>query len=666
CAVEEPTEEKVDTKQNEMDEMDQVASELGTSNLVRHSDEDGKEETVYVIMNADGVNESTIVSEWLKNPQGEQNLKDNSNLEEIEVVKGNATLTSNSEGNLEWNTSGEDVYYRGTTKKELPVSMNVNCKLDGKSMKASELKDVTGHIEIDYKYINRMYKNVDIDGNTHAIYQPFTTITGLLFDNNQVSNIKVTNGKVIDSGASSVVFGIALPGLKESLGLDDFDQDITIPESITIEADVVNFTMPMAITVVSNTALSALNLDDIESVDELKDKMNQLSDGMNQLMDGSVKLSDGMNALASGTQSLSDGVAQLDNGAGQLDAGAKQLLSGAGELKSGAGQLYDGATSLQGGAQQLAGGLQALNDKAPALAAGVESIKNGADSLNAGLGQLTANNDSLNGGATQVASGLAALSNGVDQMGTTVNTCATNAAGAIMLLNNLKTGDPTGDAQLDGVIALLNGYSALDVTINGDGTATNPGMANSVKALSAGADSLKTGVEQYTGGVSQVKSGADQLASGATALNDSVPALTQGITQLKDGANALAAGTTSLKDGAGKLYDGTGKLTDGVSELSDGTGKLKNGTSELNSGVYTLTDGIAQLVDGSGQLKDGIIQFNNEGISKLADLVNNDLDGYYERLCAIRDYAKEFTSFTMDEQNEGNSVKFIYKTNSAE
>ena len=82
----------------------------------------------------------------------------------------------------------------------------------------------------------------------------------------------------------------------------------------------------------------------------------------------------------------------------------------------------------------------------------------------------------------------------------------------------------------------------------------------------------------------------------------------------------------------------------------------------LKDGVISLSDGVSKLLDGSADLKDGVIDFNDEGISKITDLVNNDIDKYYDRLVAVRDYAKEYTTFAGANDGIDSSVKFIFKT----
>ena len=49
-------------------------------------------------------------------------------------------------------------------------------------------------------------------------------------------------------------------------------------------------------------------------------------------------------------------------------------------------------------------------------------------------------------------------------------------------------------------------------------------------------------------------------------------------------------------------------------------------------------------------------------IDKITDLVSNNIEKYYDRLCAVRDYADEYTSFAGSGNDTDSSVKFIIRT----
>ena len=60
-----------------------------------------------------------------------------------------------------------------------------------------------------------------------------------------------------------------------------------------------------------------------------------------------------------------------------------------------------------------------------------------------------------------------------------------------------------------------------------------------------------------------------------------------------------------------------------------------SGTSTLSSGSAQVKSGIKSLADGAKKLSDGTKEFDEEGIQKLSDLVDDDLQDILDRLDAI-------------------------------
>lgn len=681
-------------EENNLKELQNAVEELaGNSDIVRHSSTAGKEETVYAILDAGGNPVETIVSEWLKNPEGKDDLSDVTELQDISVVKGDSSYVADGEKKVTWKTGGNDVYYQGTTTKELPVKVSIQYELDGNVVEPSVLEGASGHLKMTFSYENNTAKEVTVAGEKCTIYQPFVMLSGLILDNEKVSNVTVENGSAVNNGDSTMVFGIAMPGLKESLGMNDLKNDdgeeidINIPENVVIEADITDFSLLMTLTVASNSALEELGLDDIDSIDDLKADMDELTNGMNDIIDGTTQLDDGVGELSGGTGELSDGVNKLSDG-------TVEFVEGAHKLSDGAAQVNDGAIALKNG-------LSNLKQGTPALVTGIGALSSGADELSGGLNTIISNNDTLNGGAVQLsdglntlnaslndaeaqakiqalasgsstfATGLSQTADGLSQITAGYNYSEGDVANLIAGLSSYAdaltaSNDPNGiyiqkmietyKSLYDKVAQAASGVSDLKTEyakIDG-GIGTTAGSINDVSyavgQLAAGAGQLKEGVAGYTTGVSQAASGAKTLDEGLASLNSQVPVLVGGIDQLVSGADALASGT--------------GELSNGASSLSSGADELNHGTGELKNGVSSLLDGVAELLDGTGELKEGVIKFNEEGIKKLADLVNKDLEKYYDRLCAVQDYAREYSSFTGCEEGTECSVKFIYKTDS--
>lgn len=706
-----------------IEEMDSVVQSMEAANLITHSDSSGKEETVYVLLDANGNKTDTIVSEWLKNPEGAQTMYDSTKLKDVEVVKGNASYTQDDDM-LVWNSDGGDIYYQGKSDKEVPVNVEVTYTLNDAKVDATEIDHASGHLVVNYNYTNNYAGEMVIDGERRTVYQPFAMMTGMMLDNEKVSNIEVTNGKAINSGDYTIVFGMAMPGLAESLGIDS--DEIEIPESVIVEADVQDFSMPMTVTVASNNALSELGLDEFDSVDELKDKAGQLNDGINMLSDGAGQLNDGIITLSDGTDSLKDGTMDLVSGVGALNDGAVSLSDGAGKLSDGTKKLSGGATQVNDGAGALKDGLHKLKDNTPALESGVNDLSSGAADLKDGLSKINTNSAELNKGAESLVEGanqlatdlnslsnsVTALSNGatgvsegatqtevdVDKVLEVYESVVGNLNGILETLDTqiedleslpddateaqkqaaqeeLNTLNPLKD-NIDGCLSDLNSVkpqterlSQPMPTLASDAATLDSGInqtltqaQDAANALSIGAKDLKDGIEEYTAGVASCTDGATKLNDGLTALKGQLPALSEGLNKLTDGADSLAAGTDELAKGAGELVTGSSNLADGAMQLADGTGRLNDGSIELKDGVIRLSDGVYELLDGSGRLKEGVEEYRTEGIDKITDLVNNNIEKYYDRLCAVRDYADEYTSFAGSGNDTDSSVKFIIRT----
>ena len=125
---------------------------------------------------------------------------------------------------------------------------------------------------------------------------------------------------------------------------------------------------------------------------------------------------------------------------------------------------------------------------------------------------------------------------------------------------------------------------------------------------------------------------------------------------------AYTAGGASASSGSGQLTEGSQKLYDGTKELAEGTGKLKDGTHELRDGGDKLIHGIQQLWEGGQELADGVNKFNEEGIQKLVETFDDDVQGLADRLRAIQDVSRKYRSFAGISDDMEGSVKFVYKT----
>ncbi len=70
-------------------------------------------------------------------------------------------------------------------------------------------------------YTNKEKKTVSVDGKQEEVYTPFVMMTGMILPNETFSNVTIDNGKVISDGSKNIVVGFGMPGMKESLNLDE-------------------------------------------------------------------------------------------------------------------------------------------------------------------------------------------------------------------------------------------------------------------------------------------------------------------------------------------------------------------------------------------------------------------------------------------------------------
>ena len=449
---------------------DDIADKLMDSVSLKDNDAD-KDESVYLISDANGNVNKTIVVDHLKNKDKKDTLEDASNLSDIENVKGKEKFTQSGD-KLTWQASGKDIYYQGTATEEPPVTQKVTYYLDGKEISPEDLAGKSGKVKIRFDYTNTTSYTETVNGEKQTVSVPFAAITGLVLGDG-FENIEVTNGKAEVSDSSSVVLGYALPGLKDSLGIKDkdLDGDVNIPEYMERTADVENFSMPAAMTFVVN-ASDYVSTDGIDTSD-LDDMINDLKDASTQLQDGSKTLAEGTDTLADGLSTLQSKLGTFASGVGTLQSGLKTYTDGVSTLSGGlntlgnsTGALVSGADKLNSGAGQLASGSATLKDGLKAYTDGASTLNGGLNTLGNSTGALVDGADKLNSGAGQLASGSATLKDGLKSYTDGASTLAAGVGNLDAGMDTLKSGTDTlaqsTPSLVSGVNSLSDGINTLD------------------------------------------------------------------------------------------------------------------------------------------------------------------------------------------------------------
>ena len=261
-----------------------------------------KEESVYSKLDNNGIAYQTIVSNHLKNTEKSELLKDISDLMNIENVSGNQEYEEDN-GRLIWKAEGEDIYYQGNSKKELPIECKISYKLDGQEISKEDIIGKSGFAKVIFELTNKEQRKATINGKEETMYVPFIVGIGTVIDNENNKNIEISGGKVIDNGNKTFVFGVALPGMQESLGIDK--NTIDIPNSIEISMEAKDFEMNEIYCFATPKLIDEDDLELFNKIDKIYDMATELKDGSSKLVEGSQQLSEGAGKLNAGTHELS-------------------------------------------------------------------------------------------------------------------------------------------------------------------------------------------------------------------------------------------------------------------------------------------------------------------------------------------------------------------------
>lgn len=566
----------------------------------------------------------------------------------------------------------------------LPVDIKITYKLDGVEISPEDLSGKSGHVSIRFDYTNNAKRDVLVNDETESMYVPFTVVSGLLLDDNKFSNIQVTNGKAVDDGLRTVALGISVPGLKENLKIEN--DKVNIPDYVEIEADVNDFSLEMTLSIVTNDVFSELGDKHIDSLDSLDESVDKLNDAMSQLLDGSATLYDGLGTLYSKIGDLSSGVNQLYEGSTQLKEGAEKVSSGASQVASGAGELTGGLEklvsnndTLNGAATQVFNTLLATANT-QLQAAGFQ-VTLTIDNYNATLDALIASLDPnavYNQAIGQVTAGVEANNDViVSQVTAAVRSnveAQVTAAVRAEVEANVKNMVYAGAGVDDDTFALLPAEQQ---------EAINQTIATTVEVQMA-SDAVKETIQSTTDAkmadpqvqavidqkVEETKQGLisdnianiQQTAAGGVSTLTTLKASLNSYNQFYTGLQTYTAGVGQAYAGAVKLSAGASELSAGAKTLYDGTVTLNDGLATVNSAMPELSSGVKQLYDGSGKLSDGLIQFNEEGIEKLTEVLSNDIEGLVNRFQASVDLAEAYKAESSESENS--AIKFIYRSES--
>lgn len=609
-----------------------------------------KTETVYSVLNSDGSISDTIVSSWLHDEDGINNIKETLNLTDVKNIKSNEKPSK--DGNTyTWNAKGNDVYYEGTATKQLPVSVKIRYELDGQEISANDIQGKSGHLKLTISFTNNYSQVKNINGKSIVIHPSYLAGGMLNMSTGKFSNVKCESGKIVNDGTNEMLAFANIPGLNETLrsaGLDKVNNQLGISDDVTVEADVNDFDLGSIMVGMTNEIDLASELGEIGSVSELTDGIDQLMEADNQLIDGSKQLYDGTTQLKEQAAPLtgsSDQVRQLSSGAIQLNDGVKALQTGISQYTAGASAINEGVNQLYGIPQNVGLIQSAVTTSTEEQA----SLVDGSQAVADGLGQLldklnganvTASVKEMNGLLTKSKTDLEGMAKTLGEDKTTLEgmqTDLTNASTKLSKLTPLKdkldtlgTEIVTKETQNNTAIA---DYNSKKKTVNDKITAIKNSMnteietsittlrtakqtlndadktdeANSIQtqidaleAEKANVDAISTieGLSELQTLTEEFKTLNDTLVTVQSTVSEMSTLVSKSITDLNGLATDVQAALTTI-DTLSQILSGSTEKVEGMqtmlNSLKPGVTELYNGALKINAGAINLGNKLGEL-----------------------------------------------------------------------
>lgn len=485
-----------------------------------------KEETVYAKLNSDGSVKSTTVNEHLINDEKLDSIIDYSDLENITNTNSNNKFKSENTL-LTWDAKGEDIFYQGTTKKQLPITESVTYKLNGEEKELKDILGKSGDIEINITYTNLDKHNKYINGRYENLYTPFVVATSTVIPVENNSDVTITNGKVINNGNSYVLVGLSSPGLYESTRINDL-KDFN---KITIKYNTKNFELSSIYSIITPKLISSKDINSLVNLNSLYSSVELLQSSIDKIEEGSKKALDGITSVEDGSIKINDNLKivsqkldEIKNGSISVDNGLEQII-----------QQLDKSSEVLNNKETL----QNIENMKLLISKNEEAIK----SLETSISSLKENYTKY------------ALANKTYEE-------ILNAPTEIDLYNIKFTYENTYSKNAEMLTLLKTNNEALKTSLN---------TFNEVNTkITTTITTLKTYLNQIKIGTSKLSSGTSQLSSGMTTLSGKM--------------NELTTGTTNLKNGMTTLNDGIVTFNnDGIKKLSSMSNTLKTYSTRINS-----------------------------------------------------------------------------------
>ena len=614
-----------------------------------------KTETVYSVLNSDGSISDTIVSSWLHDEDGINNIKETLNLTDVKNIKSNEKPSK--DGNTyTWNANGNDVYYEGTATKQLPVSVKIRYELDGQEMSANDIQGKSGHLKLTISFTNNYSQVKNINGKSIVIHPSYLAGGMLNMSTGKFSNVKCESGKIVNDGTNEMLAFANIPGLNETLksaGLDKVNNQLGISDDVTVEADVNDFDLGSIMVGMTNEIDLNQELGEIGSVSELTDGIDQLIEADNQLIDGSKQLYDGTTQLKEQAAPLtgsSDQVRQLSAGAIQLNDGVKALQTGISQYTAGASAINEGVNQLYAipqGAAQISEGITTY--KTQSLVSGIDDLSAGLDTfrqkVKAGLSSAD---------TTAMMEQLEQAEGVLNKMSGTLDEDEKIVLGLNKAMQDAKISDTLGnlkkvkETQLPALIneqiinnnAYTNNKEVLK-NFNTDFNSTKQSMLDSIDATIRALEAAEGTTSTSTTSVTDEEGNTTSSETSTTTVNNG--AIDDQIAKLQEQRKQVKALTTTSHGELQEFVDMSNTLKQLDTLLGgvlDGANSLTGTLESAGEKIGNLQSDVSESLKMISGLKSTLEKTDLSSLKTMGKTINDAIDDFQKGTSNLRDGAK--------------------------
>ncbi len=504
-----------------------------------------KEEVIYANLNYDG-SVNNVYSLNIINSNGNTAFEDFGEYSRIVNLSDTEKLIY-ADGKVTSQSKTERFYYQGYMEnKEIPWIINIDYKLDGKTLTADKLSGANGSLEI----------NIDISENKNCkngevFYKNYTLQIQVTFDMKKAKNITAQGAAFANSGSNKIVTCTSLSGQNGNY---------------SIKADINNYSM-------SGIQIAAIPMNISFNTDSLD--FSSFTKPLTELHDGISKLSDGTSEINKGIKSLNEGISQLSGGSVEFKDGLYELSEGGKSIKDASKQILDALLQID---SSLSAANTSVLDKLPELMSGLVQLSEGLDKISAGLGSLS---DNYNNAYSALDQTLSAIPN---------KTELEKSAGAFSALAESK--DPA-------VSALYKAFlqqQQLIITIKTVYEKVSPAftaLKDNLPEIKSQIDIIKQSIDSMTSSVNQeflkndISSSITQLSGGISQIFKNYKLFDTNLNNFTNGLTQTAQGYTKIDGGLSEIEKNTDVLEKGMDEISSGLKELNSNTEGMDEKITT-------------------------------------------------------------------------------